>query len=55
MQETEKRQMWALYLATVVGWKLHPRNETKWTVEECAQTADAMLRETEERWDIGAP
>lgn len=56
MNEEAKIRIWTLYLTTVVGWQFHPgiqKHNATLTIQQCADIADAMLKQTEERWPTG--
>lgn len=57
MTEKEKRDLWALYYASAVGWSMHPgynKPDThKISLDACADIADGMLERTEDRWATG--
>ena len=51
------RDAWDLCFVTCVGWQLHPgylRNDSLgFSVDECADFADEMMRVRSERWPDG--
>lgn len=42
--------IWAMFFASIVAIKEHPRNEKGADLESCAQLADLMLEITKERY-----
>lgn len=39
-------QIWAIYYASIVSFKMHPRNSKTVDLEACAKIADQMLDKT---------